>query len=212
MQPGYNVVDSSYASMDYSNFVSDIPSPGFGEQWYMVVNNIEESQTFFEVLTVVDTLSATSIAAFNNYLDSNPENTASYTFMDGIYNVTISYEDGILYYVLDYTANVPVFGEQTIQIALEYDILSGDKVGRIQIGDANALRYVTSEGYYEFAIKYLGVRRAYIEMERDEDDSVEGRIFEYIGIDGSYNIGSSAQFYIDEDYVSVVGNKSSSMV
>jgi hypothetical protein len=90
--------------------------------------------------------------------------------------------------------------------------LTGEKVGRIQIGDANALRYVTGDGYYEFAIKYLGVRRAYIEMEKDEEDEVEGRIFEYIGIDGSYNIGSSAQFYINDEYVSVVGNKSNSMM
>lgn len=214
MQPGYNLMDQVDTVIDFSSFVdvNTIPYGGFGEQWQMVITNIEQSQVFFNVLSIVDTLSASSITAFNNYLDSNPADTSSYTFLDGIYNVTIQFENDLMYYVLDYTADLPVFGEQTVQIALSYQIETQEKIGRIQIGDANALRYEISEDSYEFAIKYLGIRRAYINLDRNEDESIEGNIFEYLGVDGVYSLGSSAQFYIQDEYVSVVGNKSSGMM
>lgn len=214
MKIGSQLITQQQATLDYTVNInlSTVPFGGFGEQWNMVVNNLEQSQAFFEVLTVVDALTSISVTAFNNYLDTNPSNTALYQFTEGIYQVTISFEQGIMYYVLDYTTTVPVFGEQTIQIALSYDITTHDKVGRIQIGDANALRYEISDGSYKFAIRYLGVRRAYFEIIENEDESVEGRIFEFLGLDDSYSMGSSAEFFIDDEYVSVVGNKSSSMM
>ncbi|MDY0276714.1 MAG: InlB B-repeat-containing protein [Acholeplasma sp.] len=214
MKMGSQLITEQQATIDYTSNtnLSTIPFGGFGEQWQMIVTNIEQSEAFFNVLTVVDTLSTISVTAFNNYLDTNPSNTALYQFTEGIYQVTISFEQGIMYYVLDYTTTVPIFGEQTVQIALSYDITTQDKVGRIQIGDANALRYEISDGSYKFAIRYLGVRRAYFEIVENDDESVEGRIFEYLGLDGSYSIGSAAEFFINDDYVSVVGNKSSSMM
>lgn len=214
MKPGSELITQQQSDIDYLLFVNltSVPSGGYGEQWNMVVSNLEQSQTFFTLLTVVDTLSSASVTAFNNYIDTNPEDKANYEFLSGIYTVTISYEAGVMNYIIDYTQTLPVFGQETIQIALSLDILSGEKVGRIQIGDANALKYVVSEDSYQFAIKYLGFRRAYFEVSRDDDDNVEGRIFEYLGIDESFTTGSAAEFFIDDDYVSVVGNKSSSMM
>ena len=96
------------------------------------------------------------------------------SFLNGIYTITISFEAGVMSYVIDYTQTLPVFGEQTIQISLSLDITSGEKIGRIQIGEANALRYVATEDSYQFGIKYLGVRRAYFEISKDENDNVDG--------------------------------------
>lgn len=213
MKPGASLITQQNA-IDYSSFVnlSSIPYGGFGEQWNMVITNLEQSKVFFDVLSVVDTLTTASITAFNNYLDTNPANTAQYEFASGIYNVTILFEDDVMFYVLDYTATLPIFGEQTIQIVLSYDITTQEKVGRIQIGDANALRYEVTNDSYKFGIRYLGVRRAYFEIFSDQNGDVEGRIFEYIGIDNSFSTGSAAEFFINDDYVSVVGNKSSSMM
>ena len=213
MIPGNNLIFSSQATIDYSGFVNleSIPFGGYGEQWNMVVGNIEQSMTFFNVLSVVDTLTSLSVATFTNYLDSNPADTAHYNFVEGIYSISISFEDGIISYIIDYTATLPVFGESTVQIALSQDIETGEKIGRIQIGDANAMRYIMTENNYQFAIKYAGLRRAYLELTRDNEGNVSGSIFEYLGVDGVFSTGSAAQFFIDEDYVSVVGNKSSSM-
>ena len=76
----------------------------------------------------------------------------------------------------------------------------------------NALRYEATDDTYKFAVKYLGVRRAYFEISKDNQNNVEGRIFEFLGIDGSFSTSSAAEFQIDDNYVSVVGNKSSSMM
>ena len=206
-----NLVDPDDIITDYSGSVriSDI-TYGFGEQWYMVLDNLHQTNAFFNVLSVVETLSTTSITAFNNYFDKNPANTAHHEFTTGIYNVTIDFDGEIIYYVLDYTTNVPVFGEQTIQIALAMYVETGDRVVRIQAGDANALTYTVTENSYEFAIKYLGVRRALFTIERT-DDGITGTINEFLGV-GSAMISSAADFYITDDYVSVVGNKASGMV
>jgi len=215
MLPGSRLVSQSQIeSIDYSTFMSTsaIPYGGYGEQWLMVLDNLEESQLFFDVLGVVDTVASLSIATFNNFLDSNPEDSSSFDFASGIYNVTIFVQDNTINYILDYTTNLPVFGEQTVQIALSMNYISGDKEGRIQIGDANALRYVVTDNSYQFAIKYAGIRRAYFEISRDIEGNVEGRIFEYLGLDEVFTTGSAAQFFIGEDYASVVGNKSSSMM
>ena len=207
-----NLVDPEDLVDDYSGFVNVSAIPvGFGEQWHMVLENLQQSEVFFNAISVVDSISAASISAFNNYIDSNPANTAHHTFKSGIYNVTISYNGECLYYVLDYTANIPMFGAQTAQIALSMDVNTGERVGRIQLGDANALTYRISENSYELGVKYLGTRRAYFGVEKNADGSANGHIFEYWTLDSITPFSSSAEFYITDDFVSVVGNKADGM-
>lgn len=215
LQPSFNanLVDSNL-SYDFSDFVdvADIIYGGFGEQWNMVVENLNQSQMFFKILAGLDAITSVSITAFNNYLDSNPADTISFNFKQGIYDVLIEYKDNILYYVLDFTTTIPLLGEQTIEIMLQLDVLSGSRIGRVQVGDANALKYEMTENSYTFAIRYAGVRRAYFNISKDEDGVVSGHIYEYLGVDGVYEKGSCADFYIDDTYLTVVGNKASGII
>ena len=207
-----NLVAADSIVSDYSKFVnvSDI-TYGHGEQWHMVLDNLEQSKIFFNTLSVIEALSATSVSAFNNYFDSNPADTANYSFASGIYNVTINFDGEIIYYVLDYTAEIPVIGTETVQIALAMNAESGEKTVRIQLGDANAISYTVKENAYEFAIKYLGVRRAMFTVSRDDDGNVCGKIYEYLTV-SSVEVASAAEFYVTDKYVSVVGNKASGML
>ncbi|MBN3491130.1 InlB B-repeat-containing protein [Acholeplasma equirhinis] len=213
MQPGEVLVNASQTTLDFTNFVnlSDIPN-GYGEQWQMVLDNLEQTKSFTQILSVVDSLSISAVTVFNNYIDSNPSDVNNFTFTSGIYNITIKYEDDVIFLVIDFTANIPGFGNQTAQIMLNYNISNQEKEGRIQIGDANALRYVITEDSYTFAIRYLGIRRAYFNIKENHDGSVEGAIFEFLGIDNGISTSSAAQFYITDDYVSVVGNKASGII
>ncbi len=203
----------SAVTPDYTSGVSvkDLPSGGFGEQWQMVLENLSESQIFFNALDVIESLTTSSIVAFNNYLDENPGDTAHHNFMSGIYSVTVDFNGETIVYVLDYTATFPVIGEQTAQIYMQMDITSKEKTVRIQLGDANALTYTVKKDSYEFAIKYLGVRRAFFSIERDESGSVTGHISEHLVVKG-VGIHSAADFYISDDYVSVVGSKADGML
>ena len=207
-----NLVDADDIVTDYSSFVntSDI-AYGHGEQWHMVVENLEQSKTFFNVLSVIDTLTTTSVAAFNNYIDQNPSDTAHHEFKSGIYSVTINFDGTTIAYVLDYTADLPVLGTQTVQIALKLNSQTNEKTARIQLGDANALTYRTVGNSYEFAIKYMGVRRAMFSVEIGNGGVVNGKIYEYLTVSG-VDIASAAEFFISDGYVSVVGNKASGMV
>ena len=207
-----NLVAANDIITDYSTSqnISNIRY-GYGEQWHMVLDNLEQTKNFFNVLSVVETLSAISITTFNNYYDTNPQDTAHHEFVNGIYNVTIDFNGEVLYYALDYTADIPIFGNQTVQIVLSMSAETGEKAVRIQVGDANALKYTIHENSYTFAIKYLGVRRAMFSVLRDANGNVSGNIYEFLTV-SSAEIASAADFYITEDYVSVVGNKADGMV
>lgn len=215
MRAGYatNAINSATVPTDYSSFVflSTVPQGGFGEQWHMILDNIAQSERFYVALNTIEGLSTSSIAAFDEYLDKNPSDTAFHQFKDGIYTVTITNDESNLYYVLDYTASYPLFGEQTIQIALTLDLETHEKTVRIQIGDANALSYRMTDNSYQFGIRYLGVRRAYFSLTRDVNGKVTGHINEFLEVAGK-GVHSAADFYIEGDYVTAIGNKASGMV
>lgn len=216
MKPGAagNLITSSNGVVtDYTSAVnvSTIRGGGFGEQWHMVLDNLQQTNTFFNVLSVVEGLTTTSVTAFNNYFDNNPSDTAHHNFASGIYSVTIDFDGETLFYVLDYTANIPVLGQQTVQISMSMDAETEEKTVRVQIGDANALKYTVSGNSYDFYIKYLGVRRAYFAIEEVSDGVYEGHIKEFLTVSG-VGLESAADFYIDGNYVTAVGNKASGLL
>ena len=208
-----NLVDPSKLSIDYGSnvSVSDIPAVGSGEQWHMVLENLEQSALFFDMLAVVDTLTTVSVQTFETFFDKNPEETAIHTFEESIYSVTIHYDDDTVAYVLDYTANIPALGEQKVQIALSLDRQTREKAARIQLGNGNALAYTYTEASYTFALELVGVRHAFFTVNQDEDGSVYGHINEFLTVK-DVQIQSAADFYITEDYVTVVGNKADGML
>ena len=110
--------------------------------------------------------------------------------------------------------SVPLFGTVTPQIDMEYVIGSGTKTVRIQLGANNALKFVITPDSYTFGLEY-GVtevsRKALFSISRDEFDNVEGHIYEFVQLKDKDLVPSCADFYIDEDYASIVGNKASGL-
>lgn len=212
----YNDVDFN---LDYTSFVNTthIIDGGYGEQWQMVLDNLEQAQIFFNVLDVVDIVSTASITVFNNYLDNNPGSTAQHTFEEGIYTVSIDFHDDELIFLIDYTGNIPLLGEHTIQIALIYDVLTGERTGRIQLGNLGTLKYTLKEDHLIISSKYgftaLGVetiRTSYLEV-KTVDDIIQGNIFEYLEVAG-VTTSSAAQFVMNDTHATVIGNKASGII
>jgi len=197
----------------YSSFVStsDIPENGIGEQWNMVIENIEEAQIFFNTLSVIDGISTASVAAFNNYLDTNPEDTAHYEFESGIYSVAINCTEDKIAYVIEYAVSLPKLGEQTIQIALFLDTETQVKRARVGLGDLGALAYAIDGSSYSLALEYLNTRHTYFDFIKNSDGSVNGHVYEYVTV-SSVQLSSIADFYINDDYITVVGNKADGLV
>jgi len=220
MKPSYsnNNVKASDVTYDFNNFVnvSSVKYGGFGEQWNMVIDNIRESEKFYAVLTAAETVINTSVAVFNNYLDSNPSATSANTSESG-YTAYIDFKNNILTYTLKYSTgwSIPFFGTITPQIDMTYNVSTLEKAVRIQLTENNAMRYVVTENKYLFGIEY-GIstvsRKAYCQMTKNQDGSIQGNIYEFIQFKDKDLVPACADFYINNEYVSAVGNKASGLV
>ncbi len=214
-----NHVTANQVNYNFNNFtnVSDIKYGGHGEQWHMVLNNINESERFYSVLSIGETAINASVALFNNYLDTNPNDTASHTLSETTYTAKLDFSNGLLAYIIQYKTNltIPFFGEVMPQIDMTYDIKTLEKTVRIQLTDNNAMKYVVTDNMYVFAIEY-GVetvsRKAYFQISKDKNDNVAGHIYEFVQYKDKDLVSACADFYINDEYTSVVGNKASGLV
>ncbi len=208
-------VTEDEVTYDFTNFtnVSDIKYGGFGEQWHMVIENIKESERFYKITTYGSEVLAASNLLARAFLDDYYDNEVTKTFdSDASFTSRIDFHSGVLTYNIQYISGitVPMFGEVNPQIDMKYDISNLTKTVRIQLGENNALKFEITEDSYTFAIEY-GVetvsRKAYFTISKDENDEVEGHIYEYVQYKDKDLVPSCGDFYIDKDYVSVVGNK-----
>ena len=62
-----------------------------------------------------------------------PVDTAHHNFASGIYSITVNFDDSTIYYVIDYTADIPVLDTQTVQIAMNMNIENKENVTVDQI-------------------------------------------------------------------------------
>ena len=213
-----NHVTASAVNYDFTNFtnVSSIKYGGFGEQWHMVVENIEESERFYSVLSLGEAAINASVALFNNYLDNNPGTTATHTLRETAYTAKLNFSNGVLSYTIQYKTNlnIPLFGEVLPQIDMTYNIATLEKAVRIQLSENNAMRYVVTDNSYVFGLEYglsAVSRKAYLQLDRLEDESVQGHIYEFVQFKDKDLVPACADFYINDTYTSVVGNKASGM-
>lgn len=221
MTPKYsaNFVAESEVSYDFSNFVnvSAIKYGGFGKQWNMVIDNINQSEYFYKYLNIGNTILSSAITTITSYLESEYADSIDKSFNTEHFSASIAYAGDAFYYTLNYNTgvSVPLFGNVSPTISIIYNTVSGEKTYTVKLTDTNRLHYTVSENKYEFGIEYgisTGSRTSYLSIERKSDDTVEGHIYEYITLAGHDTVPSCADFYIDNEYVSVVGNKADAMM
>ena len=213
-----HVINPASINYDFTQFnnVSSIRYGGLGEQWHMVIENIKESENFYSVLSLGEAAINASVALFNNYLDNNPGTTATHTLSETAYTAKIDFHNGVLAYTIQYKTNlnIPFFGEVMPQVDMTYNIATLEKAVRIQLSENNAMRYVVTDNSYVFGIEY-GVttvsRKAYFQINRLEDESIQGHIYEFVQYKDKDLVPACADFYINDTYTSVVGNKASGM-
>ena len=205
-------------SYDFTNFtnVSDIHYGGYGEQWHMVIENIKESQRFYNITTYGSEILTASRVLVSTFLDDYYADTVDKTFNDGEsrFYSKIFFDGTTLKYNIQFLTgfNIPYFGEVLPQIDMEYVIADNIKSARIQLSENNAMKFVIEPDTYTFGLEY-GIeqvsRKAYFTISKDEDENVEGHIYEYVQFKDKDLVPSCADFYIGEEYTSVVGNKAS---
>lgn len=213
-----NYVSESDVTYDFSNHVSvsSIRYGGFGEQWHMVIENIIESQRFYKVFAICEPAINASIAAHNSYLDNATGDKVDNSSDETKFSSQLSFDGKILTYTLKYKTKEEsgFFGSIKPDITMTYNVSTGDKVVRLQLSENNAMKFSIGDNFYSFGIKY-GVttlsRKAFFSIERAKDKSVSGKIYEYVQFKDKDLVPSAAEFYINDEYTSVVGNKASGM-
>lgn len=225
MQPSYskNIVDSTNVTYDFTSFinVSDLFQAGYGEQWQMVIDNINQSVAMAKVFNVVQTALSSAGNAIDIYLQNSPSNDIDYAFTGDDYSARITFTNMILSidFRIKNEVTIPVAGIVKPIIRMEYDILNESKGMFIDLGDAYKVKYVISKNSYEMCSHYgvtiagnTGSRSTCLVINEQDDSNVVGSIYEFTTLNGQDKIKACANFYIKDGYVSVVGNKSSGMI
>ena len=215
MIPGYgeNLVNAQAVTYDFSDFVnvSNIKYGGFGKQWNMVIDNIRESEYFYKFLNTGNSVISAAVTVVNEYLSSEYADTINKSFETDYFTASISLENQKFIYLLQYKTGISnsLFGEISPLISMEYDITSSEKVFFVSISETIRMRFVVTDDKYEFGLTYgisKGSRSSYLIIER-KNDGVEGHVYEYLTVTGHDVVPSCADFYINSEFVSVVGNK-----
>ena len=225
MHPTYkaNIVTAASIDYDFANFtdVTNINKAGFGEQWQMVVENINQSVTMAKVFNVAQTTLSAVGNAVDIYITNSYAEEMEYNFEDSKYTGSFAFKNSVLTFNISFIelVNVPVIGSVQPVIQMQYDLSKDKKTMFISLGDAYKVKYTVSDNFYEMVTKY-GItiagknasRSSYLSIEKDARGKVVGHIYEYTTYNSSDLIKACADFYVENGYVSVVGNKSAGMV
>ena len=224
MCPTYqsNLVNPNDVAYNFTSFVnvSSINHGGYGEQWQMVITNVNQSITLAKVFNVVQTTLSAAGNAVDIYITNSYAEEMSYTFSGDNYTGLFEFKDGKLVFNITFTksVNVPVAGDVSPIIKMEYDLVKNAKGVYISLGNAYKLKYVIADDRYEMATTYgltvagkSASRSSYLSIDK-ENNKTTGHIYEYTTYEGSDKIKACADFYIENGYVSVVGNKASGMI
>jgi len=224
MSPTYssNLVNASDINYDFTSFtaVSDINLAGFGEQWQMVVENIDGLNSVAKVFNTIQTaLTAATIAVDLEQTIINSDNV-SYSFSTDNVKGSVYSSSSTTKFEFTFTKNVtiPVLGTLKPTIIIENNLSTSERTVYISAGDAFKAKYESTSTSFEMAVKY-GVnvsnksasRTSYLSIVK-EDNLTTGHIYEYTTLNGSDMIKACSDFYIDNSYVTVVGNKASGLL
>ena len=224
MHPSFagNLVSAANINYNFTSNtnVSSINHAGFGEQWQMIVENIDQSVAMAKVFNVAQTVLNAAGNAVDIYITNSYAEEMSYIFSGNGYTGKFEFKDSKLVFNITLTESitVPGFGSVKPVIKMEYELAKEAKSIFISLGDSYKVKYVITDNGYEMATTYgltiVGkaiTRSAYLSIMRN-DNKTTGHIYEYTTFEGSDKIKACADFYVENGYVSVVGNKSSGMV
>lgn len=224
MHPSFagNLVSAANINYNFTSNtnVSSINHAGFGEQWQMIVENIDQSVAMAKVFNVAQTVLNAAGNAVDIYITNSYAEEMSYIFSGNGYTGKFEFKDSKLVFNITLTESITVPGFWSVKpvIKMEYELAKEAKSIFISLGDSYKVKYVITDNGYEMATTYgltiVGkaiTRSAYLSIMRN-DNKTTGHIYEYTTFEGSDKIKACADFYVENGYVSVVGNKSSGMV
>lgn len=192
----------SAPNTDFSNaFVStqSIPKRVIGKQMNVVYDAIDNTQTVFAALRAAYGSAEAITTLYQGFINQNPNDYATYADTVGAIRFQITLDGGSYTLLLDIG---------TASLELSYDIQEGVCYGRIQLTNANALKYEMADNYLKISCSLVGLSLHQLEFSR-ENDTVVGYLYEYLGTEGT-NLKTSALIQIDSVCTTIISNKKES--
>lgn len=224
MQPNYkaNLIKVNDVNYDFTSFVNvnDINKAGFGEQWQMVIENINQSVLMAKVFNVAQTALTAATNALDIYITNSYNDTMNYQTKGSNYKLAFSFENSMLIFNVEVTeiVNLPIIGNVYPKIKMRYNLDENKKEMYISLGDSYKLYYGISDDSYEMATTYgitvagkTGSRASILTINTSDGKTV-GHISEFTSLENEDKIKACADFYIENGYCSVIGNKASGMI
>lgn len=223
MKPSYSANLVSSPKVDFTSFVnvSQMDRQGFGPQWQMVVENLDQLIATTKAMNVVNASMTTISNAMNIYIENSSTEELNHTIENSQYKAELSFVGTTFYFevVFKTSYNVPGIGSVTPTVKLALDITTAQKAIYIKLNDSNLLKYTMGEGVFELASTYgvtvggvAGSRSAYFQTATDTNGNKSGHIYEYTTLQERDAIKACADFYVNDGYVTVIGNKASGMI
>ena len=225
MQPSYasNLVSETDISYDFANntLISSILDNAYGEQWQMVLENINQSVSMAKVFNVAQTTINTATAAAKIYIDNSYSDSINHEYSGNGYSAKLLYDGTTFEITINITQDItlPIFGFVKPKIIMTNELESGTKTIYVSVGDAIKTYYSISDSKYVMYTEYNTTvsdnnasRKAYLSINKNEDETLEGNIIENTTYADESLVSAVAQFYINDDHLRVVGNKASGMV
>ncbi len=192
----------------FADFVSvgDMGDRYIGKQLNVLYDGLSTAETALTAANVIFTAGETIAAAYQNFIDKNPNDYDNFTG-----SVTIAGVPFSLKITLGEDTATLLAGNDTVSVELVSDSSENATYtnrGRIQLTNGVALKYEAGENALKFAVEFtvagIGVLQQ-IEFVRS-GNAVTGYLYEYYGAE-SVAIKTSALLYSDSSVTAVISNK-----
>lgn len=193
-----NKAYSGNTAIDFTDFidVASLPKVAMGKQMNVVYSTLIYSDNALSYLRYVYGSLNAIANLYQDYINSNRDNYASYEKQTENFTFKIVLDDS------DYNMYISY---QSVAIELSYIPATKMCYGRIQLSDSNVVKYEMSEDELTIAVNIVGLSLTKLHFEREED-IISGYLYEYFGTEKT-NIKTSALIKVDENYTSIISNK-----
>ncbi|HBP44125.1 MAG TPA: hypothetical protein DD621_05650 [Clostridiales bacterium] len=182
-----------------NNFVNvnNIPKMGVGKQMHVVYSTLLEVEKALSTLRKFYASMNTVVNLYQNFINSNPDNYASYEAVSGDFAFQILLNNKDYQMTINY---------KSVVIELMYTKENKLCVGRIQLINSNVIKYEMSDNSLTIGVSIFNTAMTKLHFERNSQNLVEGYVYEFYGTE-TKNIKTTALIKIDKDYTSIISNK-----
>ncbi len=188
------------ANIDFANNfvnVNNIPKMGVGKQMNVVYSTLLEVEKALSTLRKFYASMNTVVNLYQNFINSNPDNYASYEAESGDFAFQILLNDKDYKMTINY---------KSVIIELMYTKENKQCAGRIQLTNSNVIKYEMLDNSLTFGVSIFNTAMTKLHFERNSQNLVEGYVYEFYGTE-TKNIKTTALIKIDKDYTSIISNK-----